>query len=141
MKKVTLGMALLVVAAACQSMAWGEGYRRLLQGREIKALLKDGALIRSVPCVPGQPFLQEEIIAKNGDYTGLQDRADTTGRASVNNDQLCVVVREHRQCRRLLRDAQGRYWQEQRFEPDVPVVSRQVEFLPLNTPLNCVEKE
>lgn len=137
MRRVILAASLLLVASACESIAQETGRGRQLTGREIQALLKDGAIMRSVPCVPGESFLQEEIFEANGDYVALQDRADSTGKVSVVGDELCVEIHGNRRCRQLLRDPRGRLWLNQQFEAGAPIVSRQVELLPLNTPLGC----
>lgn len=130
MRRIVLAASLLVVAGACESFAHEGGQSRRLNGRELEALLKGGGIMRSVPCVAGEAFLQEEIFAANGDYVALQDRADATGRASVVGDNLCVDVHGNRRCRQLVRDPQGRLWLNQQFEAGAPIVSRQVELLP-----------
>jgi hypothetical protein len=137
MRRTLLAASVLVVTGACQAFAQVADRGRQLTGRELQALLKDGAIMRSVPCVPGESFLQEEIFAANGDYVGIQDRADVNGKASVVGDELCVEGPGYRRCRQLMRDTQGRLWLKQQFESGAPINSGQVELLPLNTPLGC----
>lgn len=132
-------VAILLICAAHQTLAQSEGPKRQLNEREIHALLKDGTLIRAVPCTPNAPLPQEELIRADGSYTAFDDRADLHGTTFVRARMLCIEVRGRHQCRKILKNDKDNYWQEQTYHPDTRTWSRQIEFLPVKTPLNCAK--
>ncbi len=111
MRRTLLAASVLVVTGACQAFAQVADRGRQLTGRELQALLKDGAIMRSVPCVPGESFLQEDdgqslaathgvhlrtrfVVTKNGSAITLRAKTSGDGFPEFARQRFVVVIHD-----------------------------------------------
>ncbi len=137
-----LGAAIVgVLALSVPALASSPAGLTQLKTREIAKLLKGGVLLRAKPCVPGRPYTQEERIDGRGIYRGYDDIVSSNGEIVVEDGKLCVIHNDHtKSCRVFYRDKSGGYWQELDLPPGSSRSLKEIEFLSIETPINCAKE-